>query len=64
MTAKQAAQLISNIKAARETISEMTPAQRKNLERSWDVEHAYYSSSLEGSNISRKEFNKIAEDVK
>lgn len=64
MTAKQATKLISNIKAARETISRMTPAQKINLEKSWDVEHAYYSSSLEGSKLDRKEFEKIGKRVK
>lgn len=64
MTAKQATQLISNIKAARVEISKMTPAQKNNLEKSWDIEHAYYSSSLEGSNIDRKEFEKIGEKIK
>lgn len=64
MTAKKASQLISDIKAARKTISEMTPAQKNDLEKSWDIEHAYYSSSLEGSNIDRKEFEKIAKNIK
>lgn len=64
MTAKQATQLISNIKAARAEISKMTPAQKNNLEKSWDIEHAYYSSSLEGSNIDRKEFEKIGQKIK
>jgi len=64
MTAKQATKLISNIKVAREAISKMTPAQKHKLEKSWDVEHAYYSSSLEGSKIDRKEFEKIAKKIK
>lgn len=64
MTAKQSTQLISNMKAAKEAISKMSPAQKNNLEKSWDVEHAYYSSTLEGSKIDRKEFDKMAEKVK
>ena len=64
MTAKQTTFLISNIKVAREKISKMTPAQKNDLEKSWDVEHAYYSSTLEGSKIDRKEFDKMAEKVK
>lgn len=64
MTTKQATQLISNIKAARQVISGMSFSEKNKLEKSWDVEHAYYSSSLEGSKIDRKEFEEIAKDVK
>jgi ABC-type nitrate/sulfonate/bicarbonate transport system substrate-binding protein len=64
MTTKQATKLISDMKAARETISKMTPAQRNNLEKSWDIEHAYYSSTLEGTKLDRKEFDQIAKKIK
>lgn len=64
MTAKQASQLISSMKAAKETIAKMTPAQKNNLEKSWEIEHAYYSSTLEGNEIDRKEFEEIAKKVK
>ncbi|MFA6082077.1 MAG: hypothetical protein WC773_01500 [Patescibacteria group bacterium] len=64
MTAKQASLLISNIKIARETIKKMTSSQKNDLEKSWDIEHAYYSSTLEGSKIDRKEFDKLATKVR
>lgn len=64
MTAKQATTLISKIKTANQTISEMTADQKNSLEKSWDIEHAYYSSSLEGSRIDRKELEKIAKKIK
>ena len=51
------------MKTAQEKLSELTVGQKKILEKAWDVEHAYYSSALEGSNIDRKEFEKIAEKV-
>lgn len=33
---------------------------RRELEQLWDTEHAYYSSALEGSNIDRNEFDRLA----
>ena len=38
--------------------------QRAKLEEAWDVEHAYYSSALEGSNIDKKEFEELAKKNK
>ena len=64
MTSNQATRLISNIKMARETIKKMTSSQKNDLEKSWDIEHAYYSSTLEGSKIDRKEFDKLATKVR
>lgn len=64
MNTTQTTQFISNIKTAREAMAKMSSAERKTLEKSWDIEHAYYSSTLEGSKIDRKEFDKMAEKVK
>lgn len=64
MTVKQKTILLSNMKSAQEAMSKMSSAERKALEKSWDVEHAYYSSTLEGSKIDRKEFDKMAEKAK
>lgn len=36
---------------------------RKALEDHWDIEHAYYSSALEGSKIDRNEFDTLAKQV-
>lgn len=49
---------------AKAHISKMTPKKKANLEKGWDIEHAYYSSSLEGSKIDRREFEKIAKKIK
>ena len=51
------------MKDAGEKLSTLTPSQKKSLEKSWDIEHAYYSSALEGSKIDRGEFEKLGEKV-
>ena len=51
------------MKKAEEKISELTSSQRKSLEKSWDIEHAYYSSALEGSKVDRKEFEKLGKKI-
>jgi hypothetical protein len=45
---------------AEKQISQLTPKQKSALEKSWDIEHAYYSSALEGSKLDRDEFEKLA----
>ena len=64
MTAQQATILLKDIRTAKKNLAEMSSSQRKTLEKSWDVEHAYYSSSLEGSKLNRKEFEKIGKNIK
>lgn len=51
-------------KAAVQRLSQMTPAQKAKQEDVWDVEHAYYSSALEGSKLDRKEFEDLAKQTK
>ncbi len=58
-----AQKLFTSIREAKEKLSKFSPEQKSSLEKSWDIEHAYYSSALEGSKISRKEFEKFAEKV-
>jgi len=41
-------------------ISSLSPKQKESLEKKWDIEHAYYSSALEGSILDRKEFDALA----
>lgn len=55
--------LYTSFKQAKKKLAELTPSQKRDLEKSWDVEHAYYSSTLEGSRLDRKEFDKLAEKV-
>ncbi len=49
---------------AQKAIALVTPKDKSRLEDVWDVEHAYYSSALEGSNIDRKEFETLAKQAK
>jgi hypothetical protein len=55
--------LFLSITEAQHKLSELTPKQKSALEKKWDIEHAYYSSALEGSKIDRQEFEKLAEKV-
>lgn len=41
----------------------MDAKKRKELEDHWDIEHAYYSSALEGSKLDRNDFNRLAKQV-
>lgn len=49
---------------ADKTMAVMSSKQREKLEESWDVEHAYYSSTLEGSKLDKKEFEILAQESK
>ena len=51
-------------KAAQQTIGRLSAKGKAHLEDNWDVEHAYYSSALEGSKIDKKEFEKLAQEIK
>ena len=55
--------LFSSAQNAQKRILEMSPSEKKALEKTWDVEHAYYSSALEGSKLDKKEFERLAENV-
>jgi len=63
MTKTKIRQFIKKVEETQTKISELTPKQKHALEKSWDVEHAYYSSTLEGSKIDRKEFEDLAKKV-
>ncbi len=56
-------QLFSSLKEARKKISKLTNQQKSTLEKEWDIEHAYYSSALEGSKLDKKEFEKLGEKI-
>ena len=45
---------------AQERIGKMSKPELKRLEVQLDVEHAYYSSTLEGSRLDRKTFDELA----
>lgn len=41
----------------------MDSKEKAQLEKKWDVEHAYYSSVLEGSKLDKKDFERLAQKV-
>ena len=49
---------------AQKKLEALSAAQKNQIEKSWDIEHAYYSSSLEGSRIDRKEFERLGAEIK
>jgi hypothetical protein len=55
--------LFVSIKEAEVKLKTLTPKQKSSLEKTWDIEHAYYSSALEGSKLDRKEFEKLGETI-
>lgn len=52
-------QVLITAKSAKVELDKLTPHQKNQLEKTWDIEHAYYSSVLEGSKLDRKEFEKL-----
>ncbi|MFH1178223.1 MAG: hypothetical protein V1711_00650 [bacterium] len=57
-------QLIIAKKQADFKLATMDATKKDQLEKSWDVEHAYYSSVLEGSKLDKKDFEQLAQAVK
>lgn len=55
--------LISSIQVGQKALKGLSATEKHTLEKVWDVEHAYYSSTLEGSRLDRKEFDKFAKGV-
>jgi hypothetical protein len=55
--------LLVSMKKAKRQLSGLAPSQRRNVEKSWDIEHAYYSSALGGSKLDNKEFERLGEKV-
>lgn len=52
--------LLASMRVAEGYIAKLSLTQKSTLEKGWDIEHAYYSSALEGSDLDRKEFEKLA----
>jgi hypothetical protein len=48
---------------AHKAMAHMSPQEKQKVEMALDVEHAYYSSALEGCKIDRKGFERLAEGV-
>ncbi|MFA6432812.1 MAG: hypothetical protein WCV82_03315 [Candidatus Paceibacterota bacterium] len=56
--------LSAAVTVARNAFAHVPEKDKTKLEDVWDVEHAYYSSALEGSKIDRKEFENLAKKTK
>ena len=63
MSGKIIKNLINTIRSGQKAVARLSTKDKNSLERKWDIEHAYYSSVLEGRKIDRKEFDKLAEKV-
>lgn len=63
MKKSKLSKLLVSIRIAKEHMAKLSPRQKSTLEKSWDIEHAYYSSVLEGSKLDRKEFEKLALEI-
>ena len=55
--------LIQVRKVAEEKMKKMSSKRRKSFEFHLDVEHAYYSSALEGSKLDRKTFEELGKKI-
>lgn len=55
--------LAGTVQAGQKAVASLSVQEKRSLEKRWDIEHAYYSSALEGSKIDRKEFDKLAETI-
>jgi hypothetical protein len=55
--------LLNSIKDAQEKLSKLSSKQKLDLEKTWDIEHAYYSSVLEGCKLDKKDFEKLGEEI-
>lgn len=63
MTKRAFEKLLQVKKVADKRMREMAKKERMEVEKRWDVESAYYSSALEGSRVTKKEFEKIAKEI-
>lgn len=56
-------QLFKAAKSANQQMSGLTSKEKSALEKSWDIEHAYYSSALEGSKLDKQEFERLGQNI-
>lgn len=64
MTKALVDKLYQSGQAAQKRIAQMSAQEKGQLEESWDIEHAYYSSALEGSKLDRTEIEELAKHTK
>lgn len=55
--------LAGTVQVGQKAVRGLSVQEKKTLEKKWDIEHAYYSSVLEGSKLDRKDFDKLAEKI-
>lgn len=63
MTTNTLKTLAGTVQAGQKAVASLSVQEKKTLEKTWDIEHAYYSSALEGSKLDRKDFDKLAEAI-
>jgi len=64
MTNSSLHKILEAKREADQKIGALSKKEREKLNLSLDVEHAYYSSALEGSKLDRKEFDELAKKAK
>lgn len=42
----------------------LSPSKKAEIEKRWDIEHAYYSSTMEGNGLDKRRFKELAKAVK
>lgn len=42
----------------------LSPRGKTKIEKQWDIEHAYYSSTMEGNGLDKRRFKELAKSVK
>ena len=55
--------IIKSGRDAQKALNHMSPQERRRIETVLDIEHAYYSSALEGCKLDRGDFEKLAEVI-
>ncbi|MBI5078390.1 MAG: hypothetical protein HZB11_03460 [Candidatus Yonathbacteria bacterium] len=63
MTRNTLKTLVGTVQAGQKAVASLSAREKNILEKKWDIEHAYYSSALEGSKLDRKDFDKLAEKI-
>ncbi len=67
MTPKMKSKIDELARAKQQTAKEwkkLSSKQKNDIEKAWDVEHAYYSATLEGNGLDRKKFDELAKTIK
>lgn len=42
----------------------LSSKEKEEIQKQWDVEHAYYSATLEGNGLDMKRFRQLAKKIK